>query len=91
VSSAIGGPASALGYRGSLQVVNEIAPSERRAETISTFLLVGYCGVSLPVIGIGLLSRPAGEQLADIGFAALLCVFACAAFLTDRHYGGGPR
>jgi len=91
VSSAIGGPASALGYRGSLQVINGIAPPERRAETISTYLLVCYCGVSLPVIGIGLLSRPAGEQLADIGFAALLCLFAVAAFLTDRHYGGGRR
>jgi hypothetical protein len=43
------------------------------------------------VIGIGLLSRPAGEQLADIGLAALLCLFAVAAFLTDRHYGGGRR
>lgn len=91
VSSAIGGPASALGYRGSLQVINEIAPADRRAETISTYLLVCYCGVSLPVIGIGLLSRPAGEQLADIGFAALLCIFAFAAFLTDRHYGGEAR
>lgn len=88
VSSAIGGPASALGYRGSLQVINEIAPPERRAETISTYLLVCYCGVSLPVIGIGLLSQLASEQLADIVFAALLCALAFAAFLTDRHYAG---
>jgi MFS family permease len=90
VSSAIGGPASALGYRGSLQVINEIAPPDRRAETISTYLLVCYCGVSLPVIGIGLLSRLVGAQLADICFAALLCMFALAAFLTDRRYGGEP-
>ena len=88
VSSAIGGPASALGYRGSLQVINEIAPPERRAETISTYLVVCCCGVSLPMIGIGLLSGPVGAELADIGFAALLCLFAFAAFLTDRRYGG---
>lgn len=87
VSSALGGPASGLGYRGSLQVINEIAPSDRRAETISTYLLVCYCGVSLPVIGIGLLTRPVGAQFADIGFAALLCALALAAFVTDRRYG----
>jgi MFS family permease len=91
VSSAIGGPASGLGCRGSLQVINEIAPSDRRAETISTYLLVCYGGVSLPVIGIGLLSGPVGPQRADVVFAALLCAFALAAFLTDRRYGGGKR
>jgi len=42
-----------LGYRGSLQVVNEIAPSRRRAELVSSYLFTCYASVSLPVIGIG--------------------------------------
>jgi MFS family permease len=86
-SSAIGGVASAFGYRGSLQVINEIAPSDRRAETVSTYLLACYCGVSLPVIGIGLLSGMIGAQAADLVFAGLLCLLALAAFATDRRYG----
>ncbi len=90
-SSAIGGAASALGYRGTLQVINEIAPSERRAETISTYLIACYCGVSLPVVGIGLLSGGVGAQVADLVFAAILCFLAVAAFFIDRRYGGPSR
>jgi MFS family permease len=91
LSSALGGAASGLGYRGSLQVINEIAPSDRRAETVSTYLIACYCGVSLPVIGIGLLSGVIGAQAADLAFATLLCVLALAAYLTDRRYGGAAR
>src|SRR5262249_28044779 len=87
----IGGAASALGYRGTLQVITEIAPSDRRAETISTYLLACYFGISVPVIGIGLLSAALGAQVADLAFAALLCVLALAAFLIDRRYGGETR
>ncbi len=89
VSTAIGGAASGLGYRSTLQVINEIAPSDRRAETVSSYLLACYCGVSLPVIGIGLLSGAVGAQTADLVFAVLLCVLALVAFVTDRRYRGG--
>jgi MFS family permease len=43
VASSIGGGASAaMGFRGSLQVVNQIAPEDRRAEVLSAYLLFGY-------------------------------------------------
>jgi hypothetical protein len=32
----LAGIAAALGYRGSLQVINEIAPADRRAEVVSS-------------------------------------------------------
>jgi hypothetical protein len=88
VASAIGGASGALGYRGSLQVINEIAPGDRRAETISTYLLACYTGVSLPVIGIGVLSTLAGAQIADMVFAGVLCVLAIAAAAVDWTWGG---
>ena len=65
-----------LGYRGSLQVVNEIAPSERRAEIIASYILFMYAGNSLPIIGIGLLSGVTSSFTADLTFA--LIVAACA-------------
>ncbi len=40
VGTTIGGGASALGYRGSLQVVNGIAPEDQRAEVIASYMIV---------------------------------------------------
>jgi MFS family permease len=80
------GSAMALGYRGSLQIINEIAPERQRAELVSSFLLVCYSANSLPVIGVGLLSLPLGPVDAHRVFAIVLVVlasFACAIGL--RH------
>ena len=52
-ASAIGGVSGVLGYRGSLAIVNEIAPKDRRAETLAVLMLCCYTGISLPIIGIG--------------------------------------
>ena len=55
----LGGVALALGYRGSLQVVNRIAPDDRRAEVVSGFLLACFVGDSVPVVGVGVLDSDA--------------------------------
>jgi MFS family permease len=56
IGTILGGAASALGYRATLQVVNQITPSDQRAEVISSYLIVVYLGNSVPVIGVGVLS-----------------------------------
>ena len=75
-----------LGYRGSLEVVNQIAPADRRSEVVSSYLVVWFAGNSLPVIGIGLLSAIAGSVTADVSFAAVITVLAGIAFLTGIKY-----
>lgn len=77
--TALGGVAAALGYRGSLEVVNQIAPRRQRAELISSYLVACYAGISLPVIGIGGLTEWAGASVADIAFAAAIAVLALGA------------
>ncbi len=81
VGSAVTGVAAGLGYRFSLQVVNEIAPENRRAEVVSSYLIACYCGISLPVIGIGLLSQASSALIADAIFAVLTSMLAILAFL----------
>ncbi len=83
VGTAVSGLAAALGYRGSLQVVNQIAPAEKRAEVISSYLVACYLGNSLPVIGIGVLSRFAAPDTANLAFAAVVALCALAALATD--------
>lgn len=75
-ASAMAGIAASLGYRGSLAVVNRIAPEERRGEVVSTYLIVMFCGNSLPVIGIGLLSARTGPSAAHAAFASLIALLA---------------
>jgi uncharacterized membrane protein YbhN (UPF0104 family) len=77
----ISGIAIGVGFRASLQIVNEIAPEAHRAEIVSSYLLVCYTANSLPVIGIALLSLTISAPAAHLAFAlllALLAVIACA-------------
>jgi MFS family permease len=77
----ISGIAIGIGFRASLQIVNEIAPEAHRAEIVSTYLLVCYTANSLPVIGIGLLTLIISAPGAHLAFAlllALLAMIACA-------------
>lgn len=83
----LSGLAAALGYRGSLQVVNGLAPADRRAEVVSTYFLAGFAGNALPVIGVGLITAAAGSLAADAAFAALIAAFALAALGLELKRG----
>jgi MFS family permease len=83
----VGGAAMALGYRGSLQIVDEIAPEDRRAELLASYLLVCYTGNSLPIVTVGVLSQAAGPEIAHRLFAAVLALLA----LVAGGIGGSSR
>lgn len=92
LASILTGASMALGYRGSLQIINEIAPEHQRAELVSSYLLVCYSANSLPVIGVGLLSLLVSIATAHRVFAAVLvalATLACAIGL--RHLPPVPR
>jgi MFS family permease len=86
VGTVASGISCALGYRGSLQVVNEIAPSDRRAEMVSTYFVVGFAGNALSVIGVGIISSFVSPLTASAVFAVTIAVFAVAALLVARRY-----
>jgi MFS family permease len=78
LATALGGASYSLGFAGSLRVVNEMAPAERRSEMISAFLLFCYAGISVPVIGVGLLTQYLNASLAVLTFGIVLAVMAAA-------------
>jgi MFS family permease len=82
VGTALSGVATSLCYRGSLQVVNEIAPNNQRAEVISTYLICCYVGNSLPVIGVGVLSTLSNPIIASSAFAITIGLFAVMALFS---------
>ncbi len=96
VAGACGGIAAGIGYRGSLQVVNEIAPSDRRAEVVSAYLIACFVGNSLPVIGIGFIAAASNSMTASLTFGATIAAFATVALFFEhlreaRRPQGRPR
>ena len=85
-AAALCGVAGGLGYRGSLEVINRIAPADQRSEVVSSYLIALFAGNSLPVIGIGLLSAVAGSLVAHASFAAVITALAGLAALTGIKY-----
>ncbi len=78
--------AAGLGYRGSLQVTNQIAPLDRRSEIVSSYLICGFIGNALPVIGVGVISTFAGAVTASLAFAVTIVIFALVAlYFGWRH------
>jgi predicted MFS family arabinose efflux permease len=85
-ATALCGIATALGFRGSLQEVNGMAPAGQRAELLSAYLLCCYTGNSLPAVGVALLSRSVGHLWANVTFAAVSVVLALIALtVSGRH------
>jgi hypothetical protein len=84
--TALGGVAIALGYRGSLEVVNDIAPHDRRAEVLASYIVCCYVGVALPVIGVGVLTALANARIANLVFAAVIAILAVAALVTGMKF-----
>ena len=85
-AAAVGGIAGGLGYRGSLEVINRIAPADRRSEVVSSYMIALFAGNSVPVIGIGFLAAATTALTAHIVFAAVLTALAGVAMLTGIKY-----
>jgi MFS family permease len=85
-AAALCGVAGGLGYRGSLEVINRIAPADQRSEVVSSYLIALFAGNSVPVIGIGVLSAMAGALTAHVTFAAVITVLAAIAAWTGVAY-----
>jgi MFS family permease len=86
IATALGAGTLSLGYRGSLQVVNEIAPDDRRAEVVSTYYIACFVGNSVPVIGLGVLTTLTDPLIGSIVFAATIAALGIGALLWQRSF-----
>lgn len=86
LGTALSGVSAALGYRGSLQVVNQLAPPDQRAAVLSAYMVVAFTSNSIPVIGIGVLSMLASPVTATLVFAATISVCSLLALAISTQY-----
>ncbi|MGW7265958.1 MFS transporter [Streptomyces sp. NPDC054842] len=79
LSALVGGVGQGLAFRGALSAVAGASPPEHRAAVISTLFVVAYAGISVPVIGVGLLTEPIGLEGAGLVFIACMAVLVTTA------------
>jgi MFS family permease len=83
--TAAGGIGVGLSFMGSTAVVNQIAPPARRAEVIAAYFASGYCGMTIPVVAVGVASQSIGTDNATLGCAIATAALAGVALLAVRR------
>jgi MFS family permease len=86
----IAGAGSGLLFKGGIVTVSGLAAPERRAEVLAGFFLAGYVGISLPVLGLGILGQFIAPKVALLAFAVLLLTGIAASARTLLR-GGRTR
>ncbi|MFF9838689.1 MFS transporter [Streptomyces sp. NPDC013740] len=79
LSALVGGVGQGLSFRAALSAVAAASPADRRAAVISALFVVAYTGISIPVIGVGLLAEPLGLEGAGLVFLACMLVLVAGA------------
>jgi MFS family permease len=87
----IAGLGQGLTFRHGLVAINTASPPDRRGEVASSFFLVAYLAISLPVIGVGVVAEVIGLQAAGLIFAATVAALAGAVVLLIRRPTEGPH
>ena len=77
----LSGLGQGLGFRAGLAEVATACPADRRAEVTSTFFIVLYIAISIPVIGVGIAANVLGLRFAGTGFAIAAAALSLIALL----------
>jgi MFS family permease len=75
----VGGVAVGAVFLGSLATANRLAPPGQRGQVISTYFVLCYCGLIIPVVGVGVASEFIGDFAAVLALSivlACLCLFS---------------
>lgn len=88
VATALAGIGHGLVFLGGLTTVNHAAPDAGRAEVLSSFYVIVYTGVGLPVLGVGILATTVSLTTAVSWFAgivAALCLLVVLALSRSSY------
>ncbi len=80
-----GGIAVGAIFLGSLATANRLAPPGQRGQVISTYFVLCYCGLIIPVIGVGVASEFIGDFGAVLALSILLAALCLFSFARIRN------
>ena len=67
-------------FIGSLSTANRLAPAERRAQVVSSYFVLCYLGLVVPVIGVGIFSEHFGLFRSVLVCSIALAVLSVVSF-----------
>jgi MFS family permease len=77
----LAGVGQGLSFRAGLTAVNAEAPEDQRGEVASSFFVVAYVALAIPVIGEGVLAELTSLRTAGLAFAAVVAAIAATVLL----------
>jgi MFS family permease len=80
--AAVGGFGIGLSFRAGLAAINRESPSDRRGEVASSFFVIAYLALAVPIIGVGAASQAFGLRSAGLVFSAGVAALALAVLLS---------
>ena len=86
-AAVVAGIGQGISFSRGLAAVAERAPADRRAEISSSYFVIAYVAISLPVVGVGLAGQRWGLQTAGETFAvavAILSAICLVAILVEE-------
>jgi MFS family permease len=72
----VAGIGQGISFSRGLGAVVESTPVDRRAEVSSSYFVIAYVGISLPVVGLGLAAQDLGLRTAGVSFAIAVAVLS---------------
>lgn len=90
IATMIAGVGQGLAFLGGITEINRVAPPDRRADVLSSFYVIIYLGVGVPVIGVGFLATVIGLLQSVQYFAGIVAVLCLVVMgmLTRIHRQG---
>lgn len=76
VSGIIAGLGQGVSFRAGMGEIAAASPAAQRAAVASSYFVVAYVAISIPVVGLGLLARELNLATAGVIFAALVALLA---------------
>lgn len=93
VAGVTAGLGQGASFRAGMGEITTASPAERRAEVASTFFVVAYVAISIPVVGLGVIARLFDLVTAGITFAsavAVLSLISAVSLLIRQRRGCVP-
>src|SRR6266568_6148627 len=81
----VGGVAVGAVFLGSLATANRLAPPGRRGQTVSTFFVLCYAGLIIPVVSVGVATLFTGDFPAVLAFSVLLAALSLFSLTSIRR------
>jgi hypothetical protein len=87
----VAGLGQGLSFRAGLAAINDASPADRRGEVASSFFVVAYVAISVPVVGVGVVAQLASLRAAGLIFTAIVAALALTVLALLRAQGSSER